>query len=297
MPSYLHEGLVELFRSQPMLAAWYLAHVFGEHVPDCRIARAEPCDFTDIGPKEFRGDSAIALYGPDDKAIVGIDVEVQLGIDETRRWQWPVYLSTLRSRLRCPTYLLVVAPAPDVAEWCRKPIDLGHPGFVLRPLVLGPDRIPVITDPAVAVATPELAVLSAIAHGDDPQRDQVFDALLAGLHETTDEQARMYYDVVLTALPAASRHRLEEMMATREYQSDFARMYVAQGRSEGHTQGLAEGRTEEAVSALLRVLRARRMAVTQDARDRIAACGDPDRIEDWIERAVTAKSLDEVFDE
>jgi hypothetical protein len=40
--------------------------------------------------------------------------------------------------------------------------------------------------------------------------------------------------VVLAALPAAARHHLEALMATRtyKYQSDFARRYFGQGRAE-----------------------------------------------------------------
>ncbi|RDI49037.1 hypothetical protein [Nocardia mexicana] len=290
MPSYLHEGLVELFRSQPMLAAWYLADVFGEHVPDCPQARAEPCDFTDVGPKEFRGDSAFALIGPDDRTMVAIDVEVQLGIDESRRWSWPVYVSTLRSRLRCPTYLLVVAPKPEVAEWCREPIEFGHPGLVLRPLVLGPDRVPVVTDPAEAIAVPERVVLSAIAHGEQPYADQVFAALLAGLHKTTDEQGRMYYDVVAAALSATAQRRLEEIMATtKDYQSDFARRYVAEGRVEGRAEGEA--------AMLLAVLEGRGLAVSSGAKDRIVRCEDPDQLLEWGRRASSVSSVDELFDQ
>lgn len=40
---------------------------------------------------------------------------------------------------------------------------MGHPGFVLRPLVTGPDAIPIITDEQVAREDPELAVLSVMA--------------------------------------------------------------------------------------------------------------------------------------
>ncbi|WP_280387827.1 hypothetical protein [Nocardia wallacei] len=293
MPSYLHEGLVELFRSQPMLAAWYLTHVFGERVPNCRQARAEPCDFTDVGPKEFRGDSAFALYGVDDRAVLGIGVEVQLGKDPSRRWSWPVYVATLRSRLRCPAYLLVVAPDPEVAAWCREPIELGHPGMVLNPLVLGPDRVPVVTDPVETTAVPELGVLSAIAHGAGPRADDIFAALLAGLQEIDDEQGRMYIDVVLTALPASAARRLEEIMATREYQSDFARRYVAQGREEGREVG----RAEEAARVLLMILTTRGVRVPVGARDRIDSCRDTDQLERWTRRALTVDSVDELFDE
>ncbi|MFI5779901.1 hypothetical protein [Nocardia sp. NPDC051570] len=285
MPTHQHESLVELFRSQPMLAAWYLMHVFGEKVPDYERAHAEPCDFTDVGPKEFRGDSAFALYDGNGRALIGICVEIQRGYDDSRHWKWPVYLATLRSRLQCPTYLLVIAPKLGVAAWCRRPIDLGHPGLVLRPLVLGPDRIPAVTDPVEAVAVPERAVLSAIAHGEGPDADAVLTALLAGLHETGDEQAKMYYDMVAEALSVTARHRLEELMAlTYEYQSDFARRYVAEGVVAGEAR------------LLLAVLDSRGISISQDAKDRITSCKDPDQLEMWGRRASTVDSVDQLFD-
>ncbi len=44
VPSYLHEGLVELFRNRPELAAGYLAEVFSVRLPPFRDIRSEPCD-------------------------------------------------------------------------------------------------------------------------------------------------------------------------------------------------------------------------------------------------------------
>jgi hypothetical protein len=58
------------------------------------------------------------------------------------------------------------SPWPDArtTAWCRECIDLDG-GWILQPEVLGPDGIPIITDVAIAESAPELAVLSAMAHG------------------------------------------------------------------------------------------------------------------------------------
>ena len=74
-----------------------------------------------------------------------------------------------------------------------------------------------------------------------------------------------------------------------EYQSDFAKKYVAQGR--------AEGRTEEAAHAVLTVLRARGLVVPDAVRERILAQKDPDRLERWLEKAAVASSVATVLDE
>ncbi|HEX3525842.1 MAG TPA: hypothetical protein VH988_02140 [Thermoanaerobaculia bacterium] len=86
-----------------------------------------------------------------------------------------------------------------------------------------------------------------------------------------------------------------------EYQSDFAKKYVAQGLTEGLSQGLTqgrvEGRTEEAVRNLLTVLRVRGFAVPDHIRERILAETDPERLERWLEKAVVAPSLAALIDE
>ena len=77
---------------------------------------------------------------------------------------------------------------------------------------------------------------------------------------------------------------------TYEYQSDFARRYVAQGRAEGEAQGEARGRAH----ALLRVLSARDIAVPDDVRARISACADLDLLDRWLASAVTARDIGDV---
>ncbi len=78
-----------------------------------------------------------------------------------------------------------------------------------------------------------------------------------------------------------------------EFQSDFAKKYVALGRDEGRV----EGRAEEAARALLTVLRARGLTAPDAARERIVAEKDPARLERWLERAAVAASIGEVVDD
>jgi len=284
MPTHQHEGLVELFKSRPQLATWFLTEIFDVPLPDFQEIHTEPCDFTDIGPKEFRGDVALALKDPSGKELAGISVEVQLGRDDTRSFAWPVYVATLRARLSCPAYLLVIAPQANIAQWCRRPIKLGHPGLVLHPLVLGPELIPQLTDPAEAVAEPERAVLSGMAHGDGPNAEVVLRAVLAGLSKTDDERRALYTDLVATGLSLAGQHRLEEIMATTyKYQSNFARRYVEQGRAQGEAE------------MLLTMLQTFGVTVTDAAQDRITACTDVEQLQRWAGQAKEITSADELF--
>lgn len=293
MPSHLHEALIELFRQRPSLAVELLADPLGIPIPPYRQVRLDPGELTDVDPTEYRADAVVTLIGPRGP-VLAVIVEVQLSPARRKRRSWPVYVTTLHARLRCPVVLLVVCPDPAMARWSGKPIALGHPGFVLTPLALGPDLVPVVTDRGRASRIPELAVLSAMAHSAHKDRDQIFHALLSGLASVDRDHANLYTDVVLAALPEAARRHLEDLMAigTYEYQSDFARRYYGQGRAEG----VAEGRAEGEAAALLAVLAARGIEVPGDARDRITGCTDLALLETWIRRAATATAIQDLFD-
>lgn len=288
VPSNLHEVLVELFRHRPALAVELLGGVLGEVLPAHRGVRLEPNECVEVRPVQFWADAVVVLTGPDRQPVAAVVVEIQLDRDGDKRFSWAVYLATLRARLRCPVALLVVCTDEIIAAWCATPIELG-PGSRVTPHVVGPGRVPVVADPAQAARRPELAVLSALAHGGDPDAWAVLDAVAGAFAAVDDEHATLYSDLVLTALPAAARTYLEALMrsGTYEYQSEFVRRYVFQGR--------AEGKAEAKVHAVLEVLTTRGVDVPADARARITACTDPDQLDTWIRRAVTAVAVDDLF--
>jgi hypothetical protein len=289
MPSHMHEALIELFRHRPSLVAELLTDPLGVDVPPWRDARLDSGELTDLTPTEYRADAVVTL-STSDKPRLAVVIEVQLGRDPSKRRSWPVYLATLHARLRCSTVLLVLCADAAVAEWCARPISLGHPGWVLTPLVLGPEQVPVVTDADRARDWPELAVLSAMAHGARPERDKIFHALLEGLAIADHDHSTLYADVVLAALPEAARRQLEALMTTGtyEYQSEFARRYFHQGRAEGEAKGEAK--------AVLSVLSTRGIEVPDDARRRIMECTDVELLDVWVRRAITADSVDDLFD-
>ncbi len=82
-----------------------------------------------------------------------------------------------------------------------------------------------------------------------------------------------------------------------EYQSDFAKKYVALGRNQGRDEGRDEGRAEEAARNLLTVLGVRSIAVPDAAREHILTQKDPLLLERWLAKAVVAASVGEVIDD
>lgn len=273
-----------------MLATELLAGPLAVPLPDHDSTRVEPAAFTELPAPEYRADTVVVLTAAQ-APVLAVIVEIQLNRDPAKRWTWPIYLAGLRGRLRCPAVLLVVCLDPTVARWCAIPIELG-PGATLAPLVLGPQLVPVVTDPAHAARAPELAVLSAIAHGGDPARGLVLDALLGAFAAVAPDRAALYCDIVLAALPAAAGRYLEALVtATYEYQSEFARGYVAEGRAEGEAAGRAEGEAR----AVLAVLEARGVDVADEVRARITGCSDLDQLDAWVRRAATAASAQDLF--
>jgi hypothetical protein len=284
MPSINHEVLVDLFKNRPALAAEILAGVLGVSVPAYTEAHVASVDLTQIQPAEYRADAVVVLR--DGKGPVRvIIVEVQLAADSRKRLSWPVYVTVSRAFHDCPATLLVVAPDPVVAGWCAEPVETGTPGFVLRPPVLRYTAVPVVTDFEEAARSPELAVLSAMAHGDSEQAATIGATVLQAIRGLDDDRTRLYYDLVYNSINDAARSALETMMKGYEYQSDFAKKYVAQGRAEATARNL------------LTVLRMRGIVVPDAARERILAQKDPERLERWLEKAVVASSVAAILDE
>jgi hypothetical protein len=289
MPTLEHEAITLLFRNRPTLAGEILRDALNFAIPDYQAARVESGDLAEWTPAEFRADAVVIFESA--SPVMAVVVEVQRDRDHGKRWSWPVYLTGLRARMRCPAVLLVICVDSAVATWCAKPIDLGHPGWTLRPLVLGPEVVPVVTDRREAAQAPELALLSAMAHGAAPNGHHVLRAMHSAIDAIDDDRAALYADIALSVLPEVARKKLEEMMAlsgTWEYKSDFARKYFAQGKAEGEAEGEAK--------AIFAVLSARGIPVPADARERIENCTDLEQLDVWVRRAATVDSIKELFE-
>jgi hypothetical protein len=293
MASMAHEILVDLFKNRPSLAAEILVEVLGVPLPAYTDARLASIDLTQIQPAEYRADVVVLLLLDGDIPVRVIIVEVQLAVDPRKRFSWPSYLTVSRAVHSCQADLLVVAPDPIVATWCAEPIEIGVPRFVLHPPVLRRADVPFVTDPAEAARRPELGVLSAMAHGDTEQGATIAGAVLPAIQGLDDDRSRFYYDLVYNSLNEAACRALEAMMKGYEYQSDFAKKYVALGRDQGRTEGRAEGEAR----ALLTALRVRGIVVPEATRERILGEKDPEQLERWLEKAIVAASLAEVLDE
>lgn len=283
MPSQLHDVLVELFRNRPLLAPELLRNALHIDLPRFTEARIDSADLTDVQPTEYRADLVVLLL--DGKPVFGIVIEVQLSPRNRKRFVWPAYVATLRARLECPVCLLVVTADEAVARWAAKPIEMGN-GSRFVPLVLSPSGVPEVTDEAQAQSEPELAVLSAMAHGKDADAEksaQIALAARSAVRGLDHDRSKLYFDLVLTHLSEAARRAFQAMDPRKyEYQSDFARRYVAEGEVRGR-------------AAVVAKLLVRRFGpLTGDAETRIAVASIAE-LDEMVERLLTAQSLREAL--
>ncbi|WP_285491800.1 hypothetical protein [Actinomadura sp. NBRC 104425] len=274
-----------------MLAAEILGDTLGVPLPEYREARLRSENVTDDRLAELRADAVIEYW--EKTRRFAVIVEVQLDHDRGKHFSWPAYMMGLRARLRCPVILLVLSPDQTAAKWCARTIDLGHPGMTLTPIVLGPREIPYVTDPEHAARVPELAVLSALAHGAAPGGAEVLSALPDAYAALDGDHRALYHDIVVAVLPETMRRHLEARLKLKnyEFQSDFARRYFGLGKA----QGKDEGKTEGTVEMILVILAARGIEVPEDVRARITGCEDPELLKEWGRRAATADSIDDVL--
>jgi len=292
VPSQLHEILVMLFRNRPELAPLLLEEALHVELPKYTEVRIESAQLTDVIPAEYRADLVVLLING--KPVLGIIVEVQLQPDERKRFSWPVYVAGLRARLECDCCILVVTPSSKTARWASAPIITG-PGGHLVPLVLGPDGVPIVTDAGKAQRFPELAVLSVMAHGQGDVQIAVNIAQVAAAAAAdlaSDKQA-LYLDLIEAALGEAARKAFEMLPETYQFQGPS----YLRGRSEGHAEGHAEGEAKGEAKAVLAVLEARGIAVTDQQRQQILECNELERLNTWVRKAVTLTDVNELFEQ
>ena len=294
MPTLEHNGIVEMFRDKPSLVPHFIEMLCHIKMPPHATVKVVESSLDQMIPIEFRADLVLELLDEKGKPVFLIVLEMQRDEDRDKKYSWPVYVTVVRAKKRCQAIILVVAPDEKVATWAAEKIDVGLGLTTTQPLVLGPAVVPQVTDPAEAERETELAILSAVAHGNGPNGLAVVTAALTALGRLDQEHAAVYFQIIYNALREPMQRALEALVMERQIEGKAVfPPFVQQllDRSE------LKGRAEEAVRAVLTVLRVRGMTVPDAVRERILAEKDPARLERWLERAIIAASIAEVLDE
>jgi hypothetical protein len=284
MPSMEHETVVELVHRKPTLPG-VLAASAGITVPADAAAMLVDSNLSARKPVAFAAETVTVHTWPGGKLAIVTEVQKDPPSRKKRR-AWAAYVAIAASEHACDSVLIVIALHRDTAAACRHPIETGHPGFVLRPVVIGSDNTPGPAGPSA----PELAVLSVLTGATDLDEPVAQAVVLAALATADAPLREDYTRVILTVASATARRVLEDMMATKLW-DPFVDGWIDRGRAEGRTEGRAEG----GARLLLRVLAARGFEVPADIRDRVTACTDTSQLDSWADRAATASSLGDVF--
>ena len=189
-----------------------------------------------------------------------------------------------------------------MARWASRTIEIGG-GNTSTPLVLRLSSIPAVTDPAQALADLELALLSVMAHGRDKDVRRTARILAAAWEATRvtlrldPKRAEMYFDLMLAAISEKVRQELRTMDPQKyEYQSRFAKRYVAQGWRKGKAEGMAEGKAEGRVALIVRQLTLRFGALNEGQLARISSASI-EELDAIGERLLSAQSLQDALGE
>ena len=284
MPSVIHEALVELFRVRPQLAAELLAavHAIG---PDEPVSGALlDADLSQVVAPEYRADALVHLSALAWQLVLVI--EVQLRIDARKRKVWPVYASVAHARHEQPAAVLVITLDRSTAAWAAEHGEI-------------PSAKPAVSDPEVAKLSPEIAVLSAMAHGESSAAAQIGIAAAEAARDLDEERSRLYLDLVLRFLNPAARIVLEKIMIQNwQPQSEFFQRLDAEaraaGRAAGHAAGHAEGDLDGQRKLLTRLLHRRFGALPPEIQTRLEQA-DEAQLGQWGEELMFADSLSALF--
>lgn len=271
----LHEALVEMFRRAPHLLLELLGNATLAAPPG--DAQFEPGDTTFSQLTEVDADLVLKVE-VDGEVVSAVVVEVQLSPNPKKPASWAVYQTGAHRRYGCPAFVVVVAVDAAVAQWAAGPFDTGQMRW--QPIVLGPDAVPIVAD----AERIELTMLSALAHAHEPVAMSIGEALLEGLDQSDTEGRDYYWDLLLHSLNESARKALTMHIANYEPQSEWGKKLFR------------EGQRDALLGALWGVLHARDIEVSPEQREAFEACGDPQRLGQWVRRAATAASAAELFD-
>ena len=298
MVGITHESPIKIIRDHPRVVVDLLETAFGIKVDSELMVRSASEACTQLAPTAYTADNVVELCeGGATKPTICVIAETQTTIDVRKRGSWPLYVASQWAKTMAPCYLVVICPRRSVAEWARRPIMLGHPGFDLVPLVVGPGTgqgaQPLITTTEQAARMPELAVLSTLANVAPPTEKsiEVLHAALATIDNQNAEFGRLYTGMVLAGLSQAAKKLLEEYVTTGtadfKFKHDPFLEYEARGEARGEVKGEAK--------SVLKLLAGRGVAVPDEVRDRVLGCQDEEQLDRWLIRAATAESADELF--
>jgi hypothetical protein len=289
MVSFKHEGLVQLVRDCPAFAADLLARLLGVELPAFRSTRLDDSTLARLTALPHHPD-AVVLFGRE--PVFGAIVEAQLTRDHSKRYTWPLYATAARAKHRCRFAVVVIAPDRGIARWSARTVDVGG-GIHYQPLVVGPERIPKVTDFGEAQRQPRLSMLSVMTYGGGEVATAVAIAKAASraIPMFPRDQQMLYSQLIHESLSEEAR----KVFKMDPWYVKFLAEGRRRDRAEGKAEGKAEGRAEGKAQALLMILQQRGLPVSAAQQKAILVCTDGATLERWLKRALAVKSTAELL--
>jgi hypothetical protein len=280
MPSISHDGPIDVIRSNPDMTADLVRLVTPIQIPPQHKVRVElgSTDASNVVPDEFKADMVTVIRDKDtSEPLLLVVVEPQGRMAKEKEFAWPAYLANLRAAHQCKSaVLIVICWEVAEAEKCRAAIPLGHPGFTLIPIVIGPRN-----GRDLDGAGPWLTVLAGSMGAIDLDTGIGRHAVLDAIRDTGSSVSvtRTLTAIILGVASDAARAELEALMQAKEYKNDFFDRVEARGKAE----------------VLVKILDSRTIDLTSEQRDQVMSCADPSQLDRWIDRALVATSVEDVF--
>ncbi|HEX7841944.1 MAG TPA: hypothetical protein VF469_30950 [Kofleriaceae bacterium] len=162
-----------------------------------------------------------------------------------------------------------------------------------------------MTDREQAVRELQLAVLSVVAHGRGEVATAVAIARAAvdAVLPLPEEQRLLYSALIEKALSEAARKALDmDPQIVKFFSDEHRRSYdqgiaegVAKGEAKGEARGVAKGEAKGEAKALMMILKQRGLAMTDEQHHQIVTCTDLATLDDWLNRALSVTSVDELL--
>ncbi|MEV5409750.1 hypothetical protein AB0K60_13045 [Thermopolyspora sp. NPDC052614] len=278
MPSPRHDALNRLMQHHPDLPIRLLREVGGIDLPDL-LLHVGPGDLRDRISREMHADTVV-FGGPRQDRWFSVIVEVETEMSEKKPHDTVVAAAVLWLETRAPVHVIFITPDPDAAKFAGPvQISIGCLTITMHPVIVGPDHIPVLTDPNQMAGDLLTSALSVMAHGHRPDVARAFVKLLGDLPA---DDATSLFNYTIDMAPPPTRRLLEETVTTYVTEnSPWAQNLYRKGQAD----------------AVLSVLRLRNIAVPPDRQQQLSTCTDPTLLDLWLQRALDATHIDDLFDD
>jgi hypothetical protein len=131
----------------------------------------------------------------------------------------------------------------------------------------------------------------AHGQGEIETATAIADAATTAISRLPEDQRLLYSLLIQSNLSTAARKAIEMHPRLEKFLTEAQRQQLQQSRAEGRAQGRAEGEA----AALLKILARRGLEPTPEQRRRITECTELAVLERWIDRSLSAGSIDEIL--